>query len=67
MTFPSFPLPKSEIQFGIVHDIEDASEFGINKAKLELDKEYDLKEMGEKAGIVICYIENKDISVENVS
>lgn len=73
MNSSDFPLPKSDIQFATLQDREDDSEvsvsgvFGIDKSKLILDKEYDLKEIGENAGVIVFYVEDQDVSIKNTS
>lgn len=70
MEATDFPLPKNDIQFGTLQDKEDNEEmicaaFGIEKSKLILDKEYDLKEIGKDAGVIVCYVEDQDVSIKN--
>ena len=38
--------------------------YGLDISELELDKDYDINEIGKKYGHIVLYIEDKDISIE---
>lgn len=75
-----FPY-KSEINFGEIMDIENLKEnleinkdngltypiYGIEGKKLELDKDYDMYEMGKKAGHIVFYAEDEEITLKKAS
>lgn len=67
-------LYKTDIYFGEVkimslenEDSEFGPIYGIDISKLELDKDYDINEIGKKYGHIVLYIEDKDISLERTS
>lgn len=71
-----FPY-ESEIGFGEIIDkenleVSDDEEYtyhvyGLDRKKLELDKDYDIYEIGKKAGHIIFYAEDEDITVKKAS
>lgn len=75
-----FPY-ESEINFGEIMDIENLKEnleinknngltypiYGIDVKKLELDKDYNMYEMGKKAGHIVFYAEDEEITVKKAS
>ncbi|WP_297136998.1 YfjL-like protein [Terrisporobacter sp.] len=71
-----FPY-ESEINFGAIMDIENLEInknngltypiYGIDLKKLELDKDYDMYEMGKKAGHIVFYAEDEEITVKKAS
>lgn len=75
-----FPY-ESEINFGEIMDIENLKEnleinknngltypiYGIEMKKLELDKGYNMYEMGKKAGHIVFYAEDEEITVKKAS
>lgn len=72
----NFPY-KSDIFFGELKEItskELESEYndfgpvyGIDLSKLELDKSYDINEMGKKYGHIVFYAKDEDISIKKAS
>ena len=56
--------PKEFIDDPNVHDIPD---YSLVQDDLELNKIYDIKELGAKAGHLILYVENEVISVEETA
>lgn len=64
---------KSEINFGELKLKEKESYesfgplYGLNLEELELDKIYDIKELGKKNGHILLYIEEDQIDVTNAS
>ena len=42
-------------------------EYGIDKSKLELDKNYDMNEMGKKYGHIVFYADDEDVSIKRAS
>lgn len=71
-----FPY-KSDIYFGDIKDKEsvEVSEddeysypnYGLDREKLELDKDYNIYEVGKKAGHIVFYAEDEDISIKRTS
>lgn len=75
-----FPY-ESEIYFGEIIDIENLKEnleinkdngltypiYGIDGKKLELDKDYDMYKMGKKAGHIVFYAEDDEVTVKKAS
>lgn len=70
-----FPY-KSDIAFGEIidkstlkdmYDESVVSLYGINTKDLELDKEYDIKEIGKNAGHIVLYIEDNTITPKRAS
>ena len=72
----SFPY-KSNICFGELKEITSKElddeytdfgvEYGIDKSKLELDKNYDMNEMGKKYGHIVFYADDEDVSIKRAS
>ena len=72
----NFPY-ESDICFGELKEItskELESEYtnfgpiyGIDLSKLELDKSYDINEMGKKYGHIVFYAKDEDISIKKAS
>ncbi|MGL5329583.1 MAG: hypothetical protein ACRDD7_09960 [Peptostreptococcaceae bacterium] len=65
---------KSDIAFGEIKDkavLEGEGykklNYGVEIKDLELDKEYDVYELGEKAGEITLYVQDEDISVKRAS
>ena len=56
--------PKEFIDDPNVHDIPD---YSLVQDDLELNKIYDIKELGAKAGHLILYVDNEDISIEETA
>ncbi|SCG99321.1 YfjL-like protein [Romboutsia sp. 1001713B170207_170306_H8] len=52
---------KSDIYFG------ELSEDMLDRNKLELDKDYNLYELGKKAGHIVLYIQDEDVSFKKAS
>lgn len=60
---------KSNIEFGEIKSNEhsdDMIEFGIDVGSLELDKKYDIYELGKSYGSITYYVYDKDVSVEKI-
>ena len=68
---------KSDIYFGELKEIpsknldseytEFGPVYGINLSELELDKDYNINEMGKKYGHVVINIQDEDISIKRAS
>lgn len=72
--FDSADFPyKSDINFGDLKLKEKdmyrgfGESYGLSLEELELDKIYDIKELGEKSGNIVLYIEDEEINVERAS
>lgn len=73
--FGSVDFPyKSDIDFGelkIKEVVQDKDYFGpiygIDIESLELDKDYNIEELGKEAGHIIFYTEDQDVSVKRVA
>lgn len=71
-----FPY-ESEIYFGEIIDkeglvVSESEEYtypvyGLDIKKLELDKDYDMYEMGKKAGHIVFYAEDDEVTVKKAS
>lgn len=70
-----FPLV-SHIDFGEIKIIEnvrdtevefEGSNYGIKLTELQLDKEYDVKELAKTAGNIVYYAEDEEVSFEKAS
>jgi len=67
-----FPY-ESDIDFGSLKIKEDGSYesfgpiYGINREELELDKIYDIKELGKTAGELVLYIDQEQINAKKAS
>lgn len=69
-----FPL-KSDIDYGKLEYIDekyrtnrfDEPNYGLDIRELELDKEYDIKALGEKYGHIVFYAQDDEISYEKAS
>lgn len=68
-----FPYEIS-LAYGIIEFISDeykdnydVPSFAITTKSLEIDKEYDIKDMGSKAGHLIVHITDRDITAEKLS
>lgn len=71
-----FPY-ESEIYFGEIVDkeglvVSESEEYtypvyGLDIKKLELDKDYDMYEMGKKAGHIVFYAEDDEVTVKKAS
>ena len=48
-------------------DNEFGSVYGMSLSGLELDKEYDINEMGKKYGHIVFYIQDEDVSIKRSS
>ncbi|MGL5328149.1 MAG: hypothetical protein ACRDD7_02695 [Peptostreptococcaceae bacterium] len=67
-------LYKNDIYFGEIinkealeyEDYNNIS-YGVELDKLEIDKDYDIDELGKKAGHIVFYAKDKEISVEKAS
>ena len=61
---------ESDINYGEIQPLDkgdDILQFGLDMAKLELDKEYDIKEIGSKHGKVVLYVYLDEITIEKAS
>ena len=68
---------KSDICFGELKEITSKElddeytdfgvKYGIDKSKLELDKSYDINEMGKKYGHIVFYADDEDVSIKRAS
>src|SRR5690625_4868879 len=61
----------SEIAFGSIVTLEDVAEddfaspnYGIKLSELELDKEYDIKQLATTAGQIVFYAEDEEVTFE---
>lgn len=67
-----FPLI-SHIDYGTIKSIEDIEfgleeySYGIKISELELDKEYDVREIAKTAGNIVYYAEDEEISFEKAA
>jgi len=68
-----FPF-KSEIAFGSIVTIDDfagddfgSPNYGIKLSELELDKQYDIKQLAKTAGQIVFYAEDDEITFEKAS
>ena len=60
----------SDINYGEIQTIDKYSDdivYGLNINDLELDKKYDIKDMGAKHGKIVLYIYTNEINVQNAS
>lgn len=62
----NFPY-ESDISYTILNMYEKNEPYGIKMSELELDKEYDIKELGRKYGEVVIYLYDEDVSVKKAS
>lgn len=69
----AFPY-ESDICFGDIEfvqesyaDNHDVPEYAIVTNELELDKEYDLKDMGSKAGHLVVYVQSETVTAEKLA
>lgn len=73
---PSFPYT-CHISYGTLEiypeeaiansNVNDIPFYAINQNELELDKIYDIKELGQQAGHLIIYIENDTVTLEKAT
>lgn len=66
-----FPY-ESEIDFGEIKIINESKhsfgpEYGLESNELEIDKNYDIKELGARAGNLVYYIEDEIINTKRAS
>ena len=68
-----FPY-ESDICFGDIEFVQDSyadnhdvPEYAIVTNELELDKEYDLKDMGSKAGHLVVYVQSETVTAEKLA
>ena len=60
----------SEINFAELETSDKGNNllnFGLDMASLELDRNYDIKEMASKYGKVTLYVDDEDVSIQKVS
>ncbi len=69
----SFPY-ESDICFGDIEFVQDSyadnhdvPDYAIITNDLELDKEYDLKDMGSKAGHIVVYVQSETVTEEKLA
>ena len=72
-TSPAFPY-YSHIEYGDIEfnsrewlDVEDLSGYALYTEDLELDKVYDIRELGKAAGHLVLYVYDEDVSVEKAA
>ncbi|MDO5293435.1 MAG: hypothetical protein Q4F05_11880 [bacterium] len=69
---PAFPI-EDEIHLGNLVTVEntkndhDDLEYGLEPDQLVRDKQYDVKEQGKRAGHIVCYVKEEEISFEKAS
>ena len=62
-----FPYP-SELSFGDIQELHDIPvesnelDFGLDRATLELDRDYDMRELGKTCGSITFYAQDEDVS-----
>jgi len=71
-----FPY-RSYISFAELRELPDTitamdhgpfeAQYGLNIKTLELDKQYDLEELGKKAGHIVFYTEDEDVSIKRAA
>lgn len=67
----NFPY-KVDIGFGNLKAMEDTEneyghKYGIKLSDLEIDKKYDILDLGRKYGNIVCYVEDDNISIKRAS
>lgn len=67
----NFPY-KVDIGFGDLKVMEDTEneyghKYGIKLSDLEIDKKYDILDLGRKYGNIVCYVEDDNISIKRAS
>ena len=48
-------------------DYNDAPAYAINQSELELDKQYNIRELGRRAGKIVVYVENDTVTAEKAA
>lgn len=68
-----FPF-ESDVDYGTIQLAEkqegatkSGERYGISISELELDKNYDIKELGRNSGQVVLYVQNEEVSIKKAS
>lgn len=68
-----FPV-KGDIYYGTIKAIDDSEvngfgkeNYGIKMSSLELDKQYNVKELAKSAGSIVFYAKDKEVSIKRAS
>lgn len=62
----NFPY-ESDISYAILNMYEKDEPYGIKSSELELDKKYNINDLGQKYGKIVIYLYDEDVSVKKAS